>query len=254
MVFPLADILSITVREMRFSGIPTYISLIPTGTIISCLEGYVIRAPFSSILCMYFVYLMPVASSAGLYSSSNHFRSWLSICVSTRWVVIGFVLIVWSSVVLLSQVWNHLYKGIDRLSCARSHIVQLYIICFVALFPPFVAWSKEYCIIAACWSGRRILFWPPFCIGVIRWSFSLSCPHALRKESSFSIWYMRAAAVEGSLGCSRSHWRARRLLSLSGTVWRSPSFGGLLSRAMNKVKIYYFLICIEAEFWMGWWK
>jgi len=66
-----AEILSIIVRESRFSGTPTYISLIQIGTTTSSPVGHAIQAPFSSMLCIYFPVCIFVYSIAGLYSVSN---------------------------------------------------------------------------------------------------------------------------------------------------------------------------------------
>src|SRR6266496_3802691 len=46
---PSAEIDSTTVRESRFSGTPTYISLIPIRAVTSSLVRQAIRHPFSSI-------------------------------------------------------------------------------------------------------------------------------------------------------------------------------------------------------------
>ena len=87
---------------------------------------------------------MPVNSSAGLYSFSNQSRKLCSVCISTRWDAIGFVLIVCNSGVSRSHSWNHLQDGIGLFSSFRNHMAQLYIICFVAPLPPPVAWSAQY--------------------------------------------------------------------------------------------------------------
>jgi len=144
-----------------------YISLIPTGTTTSCLAGHIIRVPFLSILCIYLALLILVSLSTERYSSLNYLRSSDEVCISTRWLVIGFVLIVYSWGVFLSQFWNHLYKGIDLPSCTRSHIAQWNIICLVAPFLLPIAWPAEYRSITACCLGRRILFCPLCYMGSI---------------------------------------------------------------------------------------
>jgi hypothetical protein len=64
--------LSITVRDRRFSGIPTYISLIPIGTTTSSPAGQASRHPFSYCGCIsHFSLRSPVYSSAGRYSFST---------------------------------------------------------------------------------------------------------------------------------------------------------------------------------------
>jgi hypothetical protein len=88
-----------------------YSQQIPIGTITSSPAGTAILAPFSSILCISLPVFMPVNSNAGLYSFSNQSRRLCSLCISTRWEAIGFVLIVWSSGVSLSQTWNYLHVG-----------------------------------------------------------------------------------------------------------------------------------------------
>jgi hypothetical protein len=100
---PLAQIHSITIIEIWFLGIPTYISIIPTGTTISCPAGHTSRVPFSSILYIYLALLILVYLSIGRYSSLNHLRSLDEVYISTRWLIIGFVLIICSIVVVLSQ-------------------------------------------------------------------------------------------------------------------------------------------------------
>jgi hypothetical protein len=99
----LAQIHSITVIEIQFSGILTYIFVIPTGTTISCLAGHISQVPFSSILYIYLALLILVYLSTGRYSSLNHLRSLDEVCILTQWLIIGFVLIVYSIVVVLSQ-------------------------------------------------------------------------------------------------------------------------------------------------------
>jgi hypothetical protein len=100
---PLAQIHLITVIEIRFLGILTYISVISTRTTISCLAGYASRVPFLSILYIYLALLILVYLSTGRYLSLNHLRSLDEVCISMRWLAIGFVLIVYSIVVVLSQ-------------------------------------------------------------------------------------------------------------------------------------------------------
>jgi hypothetical protein len=68
-------ILSITVRESRFFGTLTYISLILINTITLFLAGQTIQHLISFILCIYFLLLMLVYLSAGLYSFLNQLQS-----------------------------------------------------------------------------------------------------------------------------------------------------------------------------------
>jgi hypothetical protein len=100
---PLAQIHLITIIEIRFLGILTYISVIPTRTTISCPAGHISRVPFSSILYIYLALLILVYLSIGRYSSLNHLQSLDKVCILTRWLAIGFVLIIYSIVVVLSQ-------------------------------------------------------------------------------------------------------------------------------------------------------
>jgi hypothetical protein len=72
---PSAEMLLIIVRESWFFGTLTYISLILTSTITLFLAGQAIQHLISSILCIYFLLLMSVYSSAGLYSFLNQLQS-----------------------------------------------------------------------------------------------------------------------------------------------------------------------------------
>ena len=100
---PLAQIHLITMIEIRFLGILTYIFVILTGTTISCLAGYISRVPFLFILRIYLALLILVYLSIGRYLSLNHLQSSDEVYILTRWLVIGFVLIIYSIVVILSQ-------------------------------------------------------------------------------------------------------------------------------------------------------
>jgi hypothetical protein len=65
------DILSIIIIERRFLSTLIYISLILIRITTFSLIGIIILAPFLSILYIYLLILIPVNSSASLYSFLN---------------------------------------------------------------------------------------------------------------------------------------------------------------------------------------
>jgi hypothetical protein len=175
--FPSTDIYPTTVTDRRFSSIPVYISFLPIGITLSSPVGIQTRAPFSSILCIYVPWRIFVISRAGAYSIPNQSRRCFSVYISTRWLTIGFVLIVWSSGVSRNQVWNHFQDGASLPSLTLNHIAQLYIICLVAPLPPLRQCSAAYRINALCCSALSILFCPPRYISSLPSSFlCLSLP------------------------------------------------------------------------------
>ena len=74
----------IIVRERRLSSTPIYISLILISTTTSSPIGYIIRAPFLSMLYMYFLLFIPVNSKACRYSFLNQSRRFSLVYISTR--------------------------------------------------------------------------------------------------------------------------------------------------------------------------
>jgi hypothetical protein len=201
--------------------------------------GQAIRHPISSILCIYFPLLMPVYLSAGLYSFSNQLRSSFLVWISTRWLAISLVLIVWSSRVSFSHIWNHRYDGAGLFSCTRSHIAQLYIICFVAPLPPFIAWSTAYCIKAWCCSERRILLLPappfPTLLGFLPLFFARL--QACWRDCLFLMKCRRAAVVGFSSGFSRSYCKAFCVFILFGRSRGLTLLGRDLNRAIFETEV-----------------
>jgi hypothetical protein len=76
---PSTEMLLITVRESRFFSTLTYIFLIFTSTTTLSSAEQAIQHLISFILCIYFPLLMPVYSSASLYSFLNQLQSFFSV-------------------------------------------------------------------------------------------------------------------------------------------------------------------------------
>src|SRR6266516_302757 len=90
---PSAEIHSMIVTDLRFSGLGVYSSLTRIGTTTSSPLGHPIRTPDSSILWIFLALRILYLSRLYRYFS-NHSSKSLSVCVSTRFRAIGFVLMV----------------------------------------------------------------------------------------------------------------------------------------------------------------
>jgi hypothetical protein len=137
-----AEMFLITVKESWFFGTLMYISLILSGTTTLFLVRQAIQHLILSILYIFF--FTPYA------------------CVFERWLIFlfklitklffgmnintvacnrfGFNCVKFASIFFFfSYIWNYCYNSAGLFSYIRSYIAQLYIICFIASLPLFIA-------------------------------------------------------------------------------------------------------------------